>query len=107
LRIGDIIEGFYLQGQIESAGNTATLDANLRKQTVAAADLTDASVATMTQISATADTAVNRTNSIKTGFTDTVGNDEQFYLLLTATTGASTDIDLSAAVVIVRREVNI
>lgn len=106
LEVGDVVEGFYLNGQIESASGAVTLDAALRKTTAAAADLTDAAVASMTQISASADTAVNRTNSIKTGFADAVGSDEQFYFLITATTAASTDIDLAAAVVIVRREVS-
>ena len=103
LQVGDTIEGFYLQGQIESAGNTVTLGANLRKMTVAAADMTDASVASMTQISKTADSTVNEANSAKTGLVEVVGNDESFYVLLTATTGASTDIDLAAVVVRIRR----
>jgi len=103
LQVGDTIEGFYLQGQIESAGNTVTLGANLRKMTVAAADMTDASVASMTQISKTADSTVNEANSAKTGLVEVVGNDESFNVLLTATTGASTDIDLAAVVVRIRR----
>lgn len=100
LKVGDIITAFHLAGQIESAGNTVTLDAELRKQTVAAGDLVDASVASMTQVSVTADTALSSSNTAKTlGTAETVGADESFYLLITATTAASTDIDLSAVAV--------
>lgn len=91
------IKSFRLLGQIESAGNTVTLDAELRKHTAAAADVADASVASMTQVSVTADTVLDATNAKKVLATpETVGDDETFYLLITATTGASTDIALQA-----------
>lgn len=104
LQVGDVIEGFYLQGQIESAGNTVTLDANLRSFTVGTADMTDASVGSITQISKTADSEVDVNNSLKSGLAAQVTTKKSFYVLLTATTGASTDIDLGAVVVRVRRE---
>lgn len=91
LLVGDKITAFSVVGQIESAGNTVTLDADLRKHTAAAADPSDASVGSITQISVTADTAVATS---KTGLSETVAADETFYVLLTATTGASTDIAL-------------
>lgn len=91
LLVGDKITAFSVVGQIESGGNTVTLDADLRKHTAAAADPSDASVGSITQISVTADTIIS---SSKTGLSDTVGADETFYVLLTATTGASTDIAL-------------
>ncbi len=99
LKIGDTITGVYLTGQIESAGNTVTLDMDLRKMTAAAADVADASVDTMTQISVTADTAVSSANGGITDLTEVVAEGETYYLLLTATTGASTDIALQGAVV--------
>lgn len=101
LQVGDVISGFSLLGQIESAGNTATLDASLRKMTSAAADVSDASVAAMTQISVTADTIISATNSLKeiAAPGEVVGIDETFYLLVTATTAASTDIALQGAVI--------
>lgn len=46
LSVGDSIRGFYPVGQVESAGNNAVLTVELRKLTAAAADLTDATVAT-------------------------------------------------------------
>lgn len=94
LKVGDTITAFHLIGQIESAGNTATLDADLRSLTAAAADPTDASIATMTQISATADAAITVANSAKTGLSTVVAADAVYYMLLTGTTAASTDIQL-------------
>lgn len=98
LLVGDKITAFSVVGQIESAGNTVTLDAELRKHTAAAADPSDASVGSITQISETADAIVSAS---KTGLSDTVGADETFYVLLTATTGASTDIALMGVTITV------
>lgn len=89
LKVGWTITGFKVVLQIESAGNTVTVDADLRKLTNAAGDPVDASVGTITQVSVTADTAVAAT---KTGLSDAVAADEWFYILITATTGATTDI---------------
>ncbi len=91
LKVGDTITGFGVIGQIESAGGAVTLDAELRKLTSAAADLTDASVGSITQVSVIADSIVSST---KASLSDTVGDDETFYILITATTAAATDIDL-------------
>lgn len=98
LRVGDVITGFYATGQIESAGNTATLDIALRKVTAATADVVDAAVASITQISVTADATISSANSRVGEFVETVGDDETFYFLITATTGASTDIALQGLV---------
>lgn len=104
LKVGDIITGFSLAGQIESAGGAVTLDAELRKQTAAAADVTDASVGSMTQIAVTADTAITDTNSAKTGLSETVGESESFYILLTGTTAGSTDIGIQSAKITVTEQ---
>lgn len=99
LKVGDIITAYHLVGQIESAGGAVTVDAALRKQTAAAADLTDAAVTGggMTQLSVTADTIMSLANTAKTLTTaETVGDDESFYLLITVTTAASTDVDAQA-----------
>lgn len=105
LFVGDIVTGFHLVGQIESAGNTVTLDASLRKLTAAAADLTDASIGAMTQISATSDTAVTAANSTHTLATpETIAADESLYLLITGTTAASTDVALQGAVIILTQK---
>lgn len=103
LKVGDTITGYHLVGQIESAGNTCTVDASLRKQTAAAADLTDGAVTSgsMTQLSVTADTIMSSANTAVTGLADVVGADETFYLLVTVTTAASTDVDCQAVAVTV------
>lgn len=101
LKSGWTITAFYLIGQIESAGGTVTLDANLRSQTAAAADVTDASVASMTQLSVTADTAVTTANTNKGSLTQAVGAAQSFYMLITGTTAASTDIALQAIAITV------
>ena len=98
LKVGNKITAFSVVGQIESAGNTVTLDADLRKHTAAAGDVADASVGAITQISVTADAIIS---SSKTGLTEVVAADETFYVLLTATTTALTDIALQGITVTV------
>lgn len=94
LKVGDTITAMHLIGQIESAGGAVTLDADLRKMTAAAADVADASVDAITQISVTADTAVTAANSTIDSLAEVVAADETFYVLITGTTAGSTDIAL-------------
>lgn len=97
LQVGDIITGFYGVGQIESAGNAASISIELRKMTAAAADVSDASVDAMdAALSVTADTIISSANAASPTLAETVGADESFYFLVTATTAASTDIALQA-----------
>lgn len=94
---GDRITGYHLMGQIESAGNTVTVDAALHNLIAVAADSTTAAVTGggMTQLSVTADTKMDRSNTYKELTTPVVvPEDGVLFLLITATTGASTDIDL-------------
>jgi hypothetical protein len=91
LRIGDIITGFKINAQIESAGGAVTLDADLRAVTNVAAEPTDASIGAITQVSVTADTA---SAASKTGLSETVTSGKSYYLLITGTTAAVTDIIL-------------
>lgn len=100
LKSGAVITGFGLCGQIESAGGAVTVDVDLRVQTAAAADFTDASVATMTQISVTADTKIDSTQD-KGSLTQTVAQDEAYYLKITVTTAATTDVDIRGIRIIV------
>lgn len=100
-KVGSTITGFHLVGQIESAGNAVTVDAALRKHTAAAADVADASVGAITQLSVTADTIMSSANTEKASLSEVVGADETFYVLITATTGASTDIALQGVAVTV------
>lgn len=105
LKVGDTITAFHLVGQVESAGGNVTIDAALRKQSAAAADLTDASVGAMTQLALTGGTAVDTilsaANTAKTALADVVGADESFYMLITGTTAGSTDIDLMGVAITV------
>lgn len=91
LKVGDTITAFKVEAQIESAGGAVTLDADLRKLTNAAGDPVDASVGAITQVSVTADTKVE---TAKSALAEVVAADERFYVLVTATTAASTDIRL-------------
>jgi len=89
LNVGDKITGFRVSAQVESAGGTVTIDADLRKTANAAADPVASSIGAITQVSVTADTAVK---AEKTGLSEVVASDGHYYVLLTATTAASTDI---------------
>lgn len=89
-KIGWEITGFKVVCQIESAGNTVELDAELRKTTTVAAGNSDASVGAIVGINVTADTAIA---TVKTGLSEVVTADTTYYILLSGTTAASTDID--------------
>lgn len=93
LHVGDTITGFSVYSSINSSGGAVTLDANLRKLTIAAgATGTDASVGSITQVAVSAATA---SSASKTGLTEVVTAGVSYYLLITATTAASTTIELS------------
>lgn len=89
MKIGTVISGFALEGFIASAGNSGTYDADLRKQVAAAGSITDSSVATMTQLAVTANTAVTAANASKSGLSETTAEGSSYYLKVTATTGSS------------------
>lgn len=89
LKVGWTVTAFKVILQVESGGNTVTVDADLRKLTNAASDPVDASIGAITQVSVTADTAVA---TAKTGLSEVIAADEWLYILITATTGATTDI---------------
>lgn len=92
LQIGATITGFKVIAQIESAGNIATLDAAIRAITNVAAEPTDAAITgTFTQVSVTADTAVSQASG---AMTEVVTSGKSYYMLLTGTTAAATDIIL-------------
>jgi hypothetical protein len=99
LHVGDVIKGFYPVGQVESAGNTASLTVELRKLTAAAADVTDASVATSGAVSYTADAILGRITQPVENVNAVVADGESYYFLVTGTTAASTDIALMGVMV--------
>lgn len=103
LDVGDMITAWGVAGQVESAGNNVTLTADLRKLTNAAADNSDASVSTDNVGTLTADTILSAANLGATGLTEVVAVDESFYLLLTGTTAAATDIDVTHILLTIRK----
>lgn len=104
LKVGDIVTAFAVAGQVESAGGNVTLVASLRKLTNAAADNTDAEIATDNVGTLTADTILSSANLGATlGTAEVIAADEKIYLLLTGTTAASTDIDVTHLTVTVTR----
>lgn len=103
LNVGDTITAWSLNGQVESAGGNVTMTVALRKQTNAAADNTDASVSSDTSGTLVADTILSVTNVGATGLIEVVAADTAYYILVTATTAASTDIDVTHATVTVTR----
>ena len=100
LKVGSVITAFGILGQVESAGGAVTVDGDLRKQTAAAADFTDASVSTMTQIAVAADTKIDSTQD-KTGLSTTTAQDESYYIKITVTTNALTDVDIRGVTLVV------
>jgi len=93
VKVGETITAFSVQAQIESAGGAVTLDADLRKITTVAGDSTDVSIGAITQVAVTADTKVAASKTLATP--EVVAADEMYYILVTGTTAASTDIQLS------------
>lgn len=88
---GTIINGWSIHGRIGSGGNTATLDVELRATTGTAAAITDESICTMPQISKTADYLID--DSIECSTPEEVEH-KHYYILITGTTGAGTEIEL-------------
>jgi len=90
LKVGSTITAYSIIAQIESAGQTVTIDAALYKITNAAGDPTSADIGSITQVSVTADTASAASKTLAAP--EVVAAGETFYLLITATTGSLTDI---------------
>lgn len=103
LEIGDTVTSVSLQGQVESAGNTATVTLDVRKLTTAAADVTDASLGTDGSGNITADAILSSANVSVTGLSETLVEGETLYALISATTAASTDVVATGLIVTVTR----
>lgn len=95
LKVGAVIKNLHLIGQVESGGNAVTITADLRRLRAVAADPTDASVdAFDAATSVTADAVLSEANAVTPTLTHTVEAGYSYYALITATTLASTDIQL-------------
>lgn len=99
LEIGMKIKGFSLIGQMESGGHNVGVAADLRKLTAAAADMVDSSVATLSAVTGTADTALTDANTLSDNFEEVVDSNATYYMKLTATTGVATDIGIAGVVI--------
>jgi hypothetical protein len=105
LQLGDRITGFYPVGRVASAGNTATLTMNLRRQTAGAASIADASLISTGAISFTANTELGRVGALAMDQLDVqVGVGQSHYFLLTGTTAASTTFALQGIMLQIRRQ---
>jgi len=110
LKVGDELRGYHLLGQVDSAGNTVTVDAQLYvSEAVAAASTHTALTGTdMTQLSVTADTKMNALNANKdfaAANRVTVQADKAYFALVTVTTAGTTDVELIGFVLHVRPKV--
>ena len=108
LEIGDRIVGHHLVGQIESAGGAVTIAAKITefKAVAAASVATDKTGTTGTTLSVIADTAMTETNTKKTFDTANevlVEAGKSYFAVVTATTAGSTDIELLALVLHIKR----
>lgn len=101
VKVGDTLQGVGLVGQVESAGNNVSMTMSVRKSTAAAADFTDAELANDTSGTLTADTLLGTsgTDVSVASLADTLAEGELFYVLITATTAAATDIALAGLLV--------
>lgn len=94
LHHGDVLKSVEATGQVESAGGNVTCVMSVRKATAAVADWTDAELGTDNVGTLTADTLIGTGGTALEvlALTETLEDLENLYILLTATTAASTDI---------------
>ena len=106
LYVGDVVSAVYAVGQIESGGNVASATMSVRTLTASAVTaLTDAEIGSdQYSINADALMTVANANLAVTGLTQTMSATMHLYVLITATTAAATDIDLSHLVVVVNQK---
>lgn len=102
MKVGDTLTAVAVCGQVESAGNNVSLTCSVRKLTNAAADNTDAQIGTFTTGTLTADAILSATNfGVTLGTAEVLAANESLYLLITGTTAASTDVDLTHVLITV------
>lgn len=101
LAIGEQLSAVSLLGQVESAGNAASLTLSVRRATAAAADFADAELGSGTSGSLTADTLLGEGGTAVevTGLSEVLGATELLYALITGTTAALTDIAVAGLLV--------
>lgn len=103
LEVGDTITDVAVHGKVTSAGNNVTLISSVRKLTATSGAITDVELGTDNIGTVTADALIGASNLKVTGLTEVMAGGESIYVLLTGTTAASTDIDISSLTVTVTR----
>lgn len=90
MKVGDVITGFSVNGSVQAAGNTGTLNADLRMLVANAAGAVDSSLGLIAApVSVIANAIVSSGNATRAGLTHTVIEGESYYVLITSTTGAA------------------
>lgn len=102
LKPGATIQGYYLNGNLVSAGGTITVDAALRSLTPAIAGATDAAVSGggITQVSKTAGYVLLPADGIS-GIGQLVADGVTYYLLVTVTTGSACTVEIDNITLVV------
>lgn len=111
IEIGDRIVGHHMIGQIDSAGNAASISAKITEFAAVAAGsvATDKTGTTGSVLSVTADTAMTEANTKKifdTANEVLVEDGKTYFAIVTATTGATTDIELLGLVLRIKAAAN-
>lgn len=104
LQIGDTIVSYKVVGQFENTADDAgtIFDADLRMVTNAAAGGSDASLGAITQVAPDADAAITSSKTLATA--EVLASGEFPYLLVKATTGSSSDVELGGVEVTIYRD---
>lgn len=92
IEIGTVINRVRIHGRTESAGNAATLDVELRATTATASAITDELIASIPQINKTANYMFDDEIILTTP--ENTDTNKFYYILLTGTTAAGTEIDV-------------
>lgn len=96
LRIGDVVSGFYLIGQMSSDAGTGTIDATLKLASMLSDEVTTSSLGSMTQLTTNAtDIKLSSSNASKSlSANHTLATDEELFLIVTGTTQSNNQINL-------------
>ena len=98
---GDEITAYSIRGVVTSAGNTVTVDSDLIKlQANSNGTQTETTIGSTSQVSETSTDRFGQEDSSITG-TNTVSNYISYYIIVTATTAASTTVNLNSVTVTV------
>lgn len=101
LKVGDVLQGISIQGELSSVGGAVTVDLAIRSGTSASGSITDALIGSMTQVALSASAILSAANALLSGLAHAVVASENLYALITVTTAASTSVAIQSLVAIV------